>query len=148
MGIAPFETRNGYVSGHPDFILPPSPRPSSPVRMPCWYTGVASQMISNNRQALPPLLPTSFCQESTSMENTIIISSLHHTGRQNASRGRRRRRVKKDRRTDRKRQKRATARLVLQPLPQSCCLTSPVPIFKHTSNTVLAFRRCSVCMCV
>ena len=44
-------------------------------------------MIRNNRQALPPLLPTSFCQESTSMENTIIISSLHHTGRQNAGGG-------------------------------------------------------------
>lgn len=51
---------------------PPSLLPSRAISVPCWYTGIASQMIRNNRQALPPLLPAAFCQEPTSMENTGI----------------------------------------------------------------------------
>ena len=122
-GFTAFKTRNGDVNGHPRYVLFSTPLWALPALSMC-HAGVASQMIRNNRQALPPRLPTSFCQESTSMENTIIMSSLHHTqgGRMQAEEGkgrcigkvRNRKRKEKERNRCRDRdRKRAMAKLVL-----------------------------------
>lgn len=84
--LSHLKTRNGDVREHPPPHAALCPPPL--VAVPRWWSGVASQMIRSNRQALPPLLPASFlAKSSTSMENTIFISSLSHTGRQDASGG-------------------------------------------------------------
>lgn len=114
-------------------------------------------MIRKHRQALPPLLPTSFCQESTSMENTIIISSLHHTGKQNSSGGgeremyresKKQRGVRRERRTDAETEKEQRQDLSFNPFSHHAAWPVPVPLSKHTSNTLLAFRNLSMCVCL
>ena len=127
---------------------------------PCWYTAVASQMIRNNRQALPPLLPIPPSAKTPPAWRTQ--SSYHHCttqGDRMQAKERRRRRIGKERRqsgeVERERsrhwdtqKKEQRQDLSFNPFSHHAVWPVPVPMSKYTSNTLWALRHLTVCVCV